>query len=297
MAQRPARVKALYPFDSHFLELPGGVKYHYLDEGQGEPLILLHGNPTWSFYYRHLILALRTKYRVIAPDHIGMGLSDKPQRYSYRLQQHITNFTTLMDHLGLRRSTLIMHDWGGYIGMGYAVGHPNHVSRFVLFNTGAFWFPRYMPWQLRLSRLPVINEVLIRGFNLFAKIALRVAVCHQERLTPDVKAGYLAPYDSWAHRIATVRFVEDIPLSPRHQTYAVLQSITEALPRLSRHPMLIIWGCQDPIFTLRFLQAWEGHFSRAIVKRVEDAGHYVVEDAHERIIPWIEAFLQQHPLS
>ena len=288
------RLHTLYPFVSRYLDLDG-LRYHYLDEGQGEPIVMLHGNPTWSFYYRHLIAALRTRYRVIAPDHIGMGLSDKPQHYPYRLAQHIANFQRLMEHLELRRMTLMMHDWGGYIGMGYATTHPNHVSRFVVFNTGAFWLPDLLPFRLRICRIPLLSEVLIRRFNLFVRIALRVAVAHPERVTPEVRAGYLAPYDSYAHRIATVRFVEDIPFSKRHPTYSVMQSIERALPQLARHPLLIVWGRRDPIFTARFLDAWKQHFPLAVVKEVDDGGHYVVEDAHERIIPWVTEFLESHP--
>ncbi|MBI4597672.1 MAG: alpha/beta fold hydrolase [Candidatus Omnitrophica bacterium] len=287
--------KKLYPFASHDLELPGGLKYHYLNEGQGEPLVMLHGNPTWSFYYRHLITAFRDRYRVIVPDHIGMGLSDKPQHYPYRLAQHIANLELLIEHLHLKRITLVMHDWGGMIGMGYAVRHPQTVSRFVVFNTTAFVDPSVLPFRLRLCRIPLISEVLIRRFNLFARIALRTACSHQERLTPDVKAGYLAPYDSYANRIATARFVEDIPMPATHPTYPVLHAIDQQLEQFQRHPMLIVWGMQDPVFSPAFLRAWERRFPHAQVKRVEDAGHYVVEDASERIISWMHEFLASHP--
>src|SRR3989338_6551111 len=120
--------RKLYPFESHFLDLEG-VRYHYVDEGRGEPVVLLHGNPTWSFYYRRLILDLRQRYRVIAPDHIGCGFSDKPQRYAYTLEQHIANGQALIERLGLARIALVMHDWGGAIGMGSATRHPDTVAR------------------------------------------------------------------------------------------------------------------------------------------------------------------------
>lgn len=279
----------LYPFASQWFDLHG-LRYHYVDEGQGEPLVMLHGNPTWSFYYRHLIAAFRDRYRVIVPDHIGMGLSDKPQRYPYRLEQHIHNVETLIEYLGLRRITLVMHDWGGLIGMGYATRHPERVRRLVVLNTVAFWARECLPLRLRLCRIPLISELLIRRFNLFARIALRVAVRHPERLTPDVRTGYLAPYDSYAHRIGTVRFVEDIPTSAAHPTYAVIQAIEQALPTFIHHPMLIVWGAHDPVFTTKVLAMWQQRFPQAMVKRLEDAGHYVVEDAHERIVPWMNEF-------
>ncbi|MBI4490648.1 MAG: alpha/beta fold hydrolase, partial [Deltaproteobacteria bacterium] len=153
-------IRAIYPFESHFFDL-GGIQYHYLEEGRGEPIVMLHGNPTWSFYYRHLIADLRERYRVIAPDHIGCGLSDKPQKYEYTLKRHIANIEALIQHLALKRITLVMHDWGGPIGMGYAVRHPDNVRRFVIFNTVAFWSP-HIPLILRLCRIPLFGALAIR---------------------------------------------------------------------------------------------------------------------------------------
>ena len=286
-------LKALYPFESHFLNL-GGIRYHYLDEGRGEPIVMLHGNPTWSFYYRRLILDMRSKYRVIAPDHIGCGLSDKPQHYQYTLERHIANLEVLMEHLGLKKITLVMHDWGGPIGMGYAVRHPAVVERFVILNTVAFWSP-HIPIFLRLCRLPVFGPIAIRGLNLFAVVAARVACRHRERMTEEVRAGYLFPYDSYASRIAVLRFVQDIPVNSNHPTHGLLRSIESGLAQFQHHPMIIIWGGKDPVFTGLLLESWKERFPGAIVKEIKDAGHYVVEDAYERIIPWMHEFLERSP--
>ena len=287
-------LRTLYPFESHFLDL-GGIRYHYLDEGRGEPIVMLHGNPTRSFYYRRLIMELRTKYRVIAPDHIGCGLSDKPQQYEYTLERHIANLEALMKHLALKKITLGMHDWGGPIGMGYAVRHADHVKRFVILNTVAFWSP-HIPLFLRLCRLPLFGAIAIRGLNLFAGLATIIACRRRERMTGEVRAGYLFPYDSYANRIAILRFVQDIPVDPRHPTYGVLQAIERGLAQFQCHPMLIIWGCKDPVFTGLLLKSWEERFPGAVVKEIDDAGHYVVEDAYERIIPWINEFLERNPI-
>ena len=129
--------RQLYPFASHTLPL-GSWRYHYLDEGSGEPLLMVHGNPTWSFYWRNLILAFRDRYRVVAPDHMGCGWSDKPQAYPYCLSTHIANLVQLIEHLDLRAVTLLVHDWGGPIGLGAALRVPDRIARLVLFNTGAF---------------------------------------------------------------------------------------------------------------------------------------------------------------
>src|SRR5829696_4990519 len=144
---------SMYPFEGHFLPRPAG-RLHYLDEGTGDPVVMLHGNPTWSFYYRDLVLALRDKYRCVVPDHIGCGLSDKPpaEKYDYSLRSRIDDLEALLDHLDLRENlTLVLHDWGGMIGMGYAARHPERVKRIVAMNTGAFPLPasKLLPRSLR----------------------------------------------------------------------------------------------------------------------------------------------------
>jgi cis-3-alkyl-4-acyloxetan-2-one decarboxylase len=287
-------LRALYGFAPHFLDL-GGIRYHYVDEGEGEPIVMLHGNPTWSFYYRHLISGLREHYRVIAPDHIGCGLSDKPQDYTYTLDRHISNLEVLLQDLRLDQLTLVVHDWGGPIGMGYAVRHPEQVRRFVIFNTAAFWSP-HTPWFLRLGRLPLLGAMTVRNLNVFARLATIVGCRHQERMTNDVRAGYLFPYDSSANRVALLRFIQDIPSDPAHPTYALLRSIESGLAQFRRHPMLVVWGDQDPVFTHAFLEEWRARFPGARVERLPDAGHYVVEDGHERILPWMREFLAGNPV-
>ncbi|HEX7380498.1 MAG TPA: alpha/beta fold hydrolase [Pirellulales bacterium] len=286
--------RALYPFESHWLTLDGH-RYHYLDEGQGEPLLLVHGNPTWSFYWRDLVVGLRGKYRLIVPDHIGCGLSDKPRDYEYRLARHIDNLRRLIEHLRLQRVTLLAHDWGGAIGMGAAVARPEVFSRFVLFNTAAYR-ARRIPWRIRICRTPWLGELAVRGLNGFARAALTMAVARHARMTPAVRAGLLAPYDSWASRIAVHRFVLDIPLSPRHLSYATLAEIEAGLAALRGRPMALVWGMRDWCFTPYFLERFIEYFPEAEVHRLFDASHYVIEDAHERIVPLVEKFLAAHPL-
>jgi pimeloyl-ACP methyl ester carboxylesterase len=286
--------KRLYPFESHWLDLDG-VRYHYLDEGpqNAPPVVMLHGNPTWSFYYRTLVPGISQDYRVVVPDHVGCGLSDKPQAYDYTLEQHIQNVEALIGSLGLKEVTLVLHDWGGAIGMGYATRHPENVARFCVFNTAAFYQPT-LPLRIKVCRIPGLGAVLLRGLNAFARLALPMATGHRERLTPEVKAGYLAPYDSWANRIAILRFVQDIPLERRHRSRKTLGDIEANLYLFSEHPMLIIWGALDFCFTVRdFMTQWQARFPYAETRVVADAKHYVVEDAHERIVPWLLEFLER----
>lgn len=284
--------RPLYPFASHWLE-GDGPRYHYLDEGQGEPLLLVHGNPTWSFYWRELIKPLRERYRVIVPDHIGCGLSDKPQNYEYRLARHVDNLRRLIDRLDLRGLTLLAHDWGGAIGLAAAVAEPERFRRLVLFNTAAFR-SRRIPWRIRLCRTPVLGEFAVRGLNAFARAALTMAVAKPDRMTPAVRAGLLAPYDSWSHRIATHRFVTDIPLTPRHPSYATLEALEQGLVKLRQHPTMFVWGMRDWCFTPHFLERFLEYFPEAEVHRFDDASHYVIEDAHERIVPLVTQFIERH---
>ena len=285
----------LFPFEPRAIELDG-LRYAYVDCGQGDTLLAVHGNPTWSFYWRELIRGLAPKYRVIAVDHIGCGRSDKPHNYAYRLAQHVENLSHFVERLDLRDVTLLAHDWGGAIGLGAAVAQPDRFARFVMFNTAAFRSTR-MPWRIGACRVPILGRLAVQGFNGFARAALRMAVCRHERMTPAVRAGLLAPYDSWRNRQAIYRFVEDIPTSPRHPSYATLRSIEERLPQLADNPWMFIWGMRDWCFTPEFLAQFLTYYPTAEVHRIADAGHYVVEDAHEQIVPLVEQFLEKHPLA
>lgn len=286
--------RSLYPFASHF-QWVGGVKQHFLDEGQGPPLVLVHGNPTWSFYWRNLVLGLRDQYRVIVPDHVGCGLSDKPKNYRYTLTQHIENLAELVRHLDLKQVTLLVHDWGGAIGLGTALRLRERFSRFVLFNTAGFP-PPFIPLRIQACRIPLLGTLGVRGLNLFARAALRMATEKPERMTPAVRNGLLAPYDTWCTRIAIDRFVKDIPTSPRQETWQELARIEDGLKSLAAAPRLLIWGMRDWCFRPECLTRFLEHWPTAEVERYEDCGHYVIEDAHERIIPRLKQFLAEHPL-
>jgi pimeloyl-ACP methyl ester carboxylesterase len=286
----------LYPFDSHWAEIDG-QRMHYLDEGQGPVLLAVHGNPTWSFYWRELVRGLRDRYRVVVPDHVGCGLSDKPSpaEYPYRLARRIADLGRLVEHLGLQEVTLVAHDWGGAIGMGTAAAMPERFSRFVLLNTAAFP-SRRCPWRIRICRIPLLGRLGVQGLNLFARAALRMAVCRRERMTPAVRAGLLAPYDSWRHRAAIHRFVADIPLRAGHPSYETLLGIEAGLAQFRARPVCLIWGMRDWCFTPHFLERFVELFPAAAVHRLDDAGHYVMEDAPERVVPLVGEFLETHPI-
>ena len=284
--------KELYPFTSLYFDLKP-YKLHYIDEGEGEVLLFLHGNPTWSFYYRNLIQSFQARYRCIAPDHIGCGFSDKPQDYNYTLRNHIDNLEKLVDFLGLKNITLVVHDWGGAIGMGLAVRKPGLIKRLVLFNTASF-LSSDIPLRIGLCRMPLLGTILIRYLNLFVRGVLRFGLKRRKRLTKNVRAGYLAPYDTFENRIANLKFVEDIPMDTTVPSYSVIQYIEDNLKKFDGLPTLIIWGSEDFCFNVKFLNKWREIFPRAEVREVCNAGHLVVEDASDEIIPWIEGFLRKN---
>ena len=293
--------RVLYPFTSHTLDR-SGLAYHYLDEGQGEPVVMLHGNPTWSFYYRNLVLALKDARRCIVPDHIGMGLSDKPDddRYDYRLKSRVDDLEALLAHLNCdagTKLTLVMHDWGGMIGMAYAARHPERIGRLVLMNTAAFHLPTdiRLPLALRAIRDTPFGALAVRGFNAFAFTAAHVAA-KRPKMTPAMRKAYCAPYDSWSARIATLRFVQDIPLRPQDPSYATVSETQAALPLFRNTPTMFAWGMRDFVFSPRVLHHWRQHWPHAEVHTFADCGHYVLEDAAQDVCGLVKTFLAQHPV-
>jgi cis-3-alkyl-4-acyloxetan-2-one decarboxylase len=289
LADHPGR-----DFDRH------GLKLHFIDEGSGEPVVMVHGNPTWSFLFRHLIDALAATHRVIVPDQIGCGLSDKPDdaRYSYTLQSRVDDLEQLIDHLGLTGElTLLLHDWGGMIGMTYAARWPERIARLVVCNTAGFHKPatKRMPRTLSLCRNSWLGAFLVRGMNLFCHGTALVG-CRRASMTRDLRAAYVAPYDSWDHRRAILRFVQDIPLSRGDTSYDLVSWTQDRLERLRSVPMLVLWAMKDFVFDRHFLAEWQRRFPAAEVHCFLSAGHYVFEDEEEALRDVVPAFLASHPI-
>ncbi len=268
---------------------------HHLDEGhlhRGERVLLfVHGNPTWSFHWRRLILELRSEFRCVAIDHIGCGLSEKPRRL-LRLEDHIANLCAAVEKLDLNGITLVAQDWGGAIGLGAMLRMPERLERIVLFNTGAFP-PRSMPWRIGLCRAPILGQFAVQGANLFNRAALRMTLARRSKLEPAVAAGYLAPYDSWSNRRAVYGFVRDIPTRPYEETWKTLAGIERGLPSIADRPACLIWGMRDwcfrPDCLERFLEAWP----EAEAHRLTDVGHWVVEDAPDESLAIVRDFLER----
>lgn len=286
----------LYPFTANYFETSQGLKVHYVDEGgrDAPPVLMVHGNPTWSFYWRRLIKALSPTHRTIAPDHIGCGRSDKPGKedYAFTFESRVDDLTALALDLDLSGITLVVHDWGGAIGMAFAVRHPELVERMVVLNTGAFHLPnaKSFPPSLRLARVPAVGDVLVRGANAFVRGANRFCVT-KNPLPKAVAAAYEAPHKSWADRVSVHEFVKDIPLSPSDPAYKLITETQDGLQKLKGKPMLIGWGMRDFVFDHHFLDEWERRFPDAEVHRFEDCGHFIMEDAPDEIVGLVERFV------
>lgn len=287
-----------WPFQPRWFATPAG-QMHYIDEGprSGRPVVLVHGNPTWGFVYRNFVGPLTAAgHRVIVPDHLGFGRSDKPHDASlYTVSGHIERFDALLESLDLHGATVVPQDWGGPIGLSWAVAHPQRAERLFILNT----FAHRPPWKvpiplpLRLFRAPGTGEVLVKGLNMFVRgFMFRAGVTHPERLTAQVRRAYLAPHSSWASRTAMLAFPRQIPSGPDGPVSELAARLEDGLRRhFAARPVAIAWGMKDPAFTPQWLQLWLQTFPRADVLRLPDAGHYLQEDAHERIIPALLRFL------
>lgn len=286
----PSAVRAEYPFGSNTFELSNGATMHFLDEGRGPVVLMLHGNPTWSFYYRNVIRYLSARgYRCIVPDHIGCGLSDKPQDYSYTLRQRIDDVAELVEYLNIGQFSLVVHDWGGAIGCGLAGQRPEALQKLVLLNTGAFPSKR-IPLRIAAIKVPFLGECVVRGLNGFAGPAAIMAA--KIPMKPAVKQGFLWPYRSWHDRVAVWNFVRDIPLRAQHRSYADLERVRVGLKALVDKPVQLIWGGRDFCFTLHFHDRFKECFPNAGSKIYPECGHFILEDGGEAVSQDIWQFLE-----
>ena len=288
--------KQLYDFSPHYASV-AGHNMHYIDEGPGSPVKMLHGNPSWPFMYRDLIRDLRVSRRVIAPDHIGCGLSDMPSddKYIYTLLQRINDLESLLETLDIRRNiTLVMHDWGGLIGAGYAVRHPERITRLVVLNSSAFNVPngKQLHWSIRFCSRSALAASLMERLNAFSAASVLLGV-RKRRMPSLVRKCYKAPYRNSDCRRAVVRFVQDIPFEEGHVSRHTIQEISDSLYKLNRKPMLICWGEKDFVFDLDFLREWQRRFPKAEIKRFPQAGHYVLEDESAAVRAAIKEFLEK----
>ncbi|MCM2303230.1 MAG: alpha/beta fold hydrolase [Elusimicrobia bacterium] len=285
--------KTLYPFTGRRIDL-GGVAMHYLDEGKGETVLMVHGNPTWSFYFREVVKALSPTHRCIVPDHIGMGLSDRPadKRYAYTLKRRVDDLDALMERVAPTGPvTLIVHDWGGMIAMSWAVRHPERIKAIVALNTSCFRLPaeKKFPKGLEIMR-GALTGIPLRALGFARSVVLRTCTA-KKTLSPEERAGYLEPYDGWTASRAVHRFVQDIPLAPGDPAWDVVVDTESKVGAFKDVPMLLPWGLKDWVFDEAFLNGWIERFPKATVKRFPDCGHFLLEDAGEEVVALIKDFV------
>lgn len=289
----PEQIARQMPFARRDIVVDG-VRLSVVDEGQGAPVLFVHGNPTWSYLWRHVMEpARRAGLRVVAPDHAGFGASEKPARAEYySLERHVANLRAVVRELDLHDITLVLHDWGGPIGMGLAVEEPDRIARIVVANTLAFapkekraltkwhaWLST--PWGYRAGV----------WLNAVQRSAMKLGVV--KPLPPDVLHAYRWPMRSRGGRVAAARFVQMVPDGPDHPSALVLRRYAAEYPKLADKPMLVLWADKDRVMRARFAERWLDDFPHAKVLHVApDAGHYWQEDAPEKFAPHIVRFAQ-----
>jgi pimeloyl-ACP methyl ester carboxylesterase len=287
----------LWPFEPRWFETSDG-RMHYVDEGprDGRPVVLVHGNPTWGFLYRNFIGPLaEAGHRAIVPDHLGFGRSDKPSDPElYRIPRHVARLDALLESLDLHDAVVVVQDWGGPIGLSWAVAHPERVSGLFILDT--FAGPQQnLPVPLQLFRTPGVGEVLVKGLDMFVRgFLFRDGVVHRDRLTDEVRRAYLVPHPTWSSRTGELVFPREIP-NPASATGPVAELLTQLERGLEQHfrskPARIMWAMRDPAFTPAVLKEWRKTLPDAPVTKLDDASHYIQEDAHERVVPQLLSFL------
>lgn len=282
----------VYPFEPHYHQTPAG-RMHYVDEGQGEPIVFLHGQPSWSFMYRAPLAGLASRARCIGVDWLGFGRSDKPRHWHYRIDAHAENLDSLIEALGLDGVTLVVHDWGGPIGLGWAVRHPERVKRLVILNTWMWSFAGER-WARVFSRSvgSAPGRLAIRHLDLFVRVFMKRALAHVDggRHWERVRAAYQGQFQGPQDRQGCAVFPQQIlGASPWLEETWRLASI------LAAKPTLFVWGEDDPVFRREVLERLCGAFPRNEVQALPGIGHFVAEELGDGLTKRIAGFLDAAP--
>jgi pimeloyl-ACP methyl ester carboxylesterase len=284
-----------FPFEPRYARVAQDVRLHYVEEGTGDPVLMLHGNPTWSYLYRRFLPPLaRAGYRAVAVDHMGFGRSDRPPGHRrYTMRSHVDNLLAFVRELDLRHLTLVMQDWGGPIGFGLAVEEPNRVTRLVILNTGVGVLPTGTPMPFHEPfRTKGLGEALALGANLFVEAMF--GGMRPASATPLVARAYRAPFPDYYSRVPILAFVRDIPIGHDHPTASYMHEVADRLQKLQR-PTLICWGMGDRILPPMLLEVWKGTYPHAEVMELPEARHYLQEDDSEAVVARMVRFLEANP--
>ena len=278
----------MFPFKSQFFLTSSGHQLHYIDEGKGEPIVFVHGNPSWSFEFRHLIKKLQLDYRCIALDHIGFGLSSRSSCHEdHHPKFHAQNFIALMDHLKLQNVTLFLTDWGGPIGLEFARKYSDRVKRIVIANTWSWPVGKdfhFISFSFIMSSW--LGQFLIKRFNIFVNKVMPKAVGNKHALTEKVMEHYRNAQPSPSDRSACAAL-------PGHIVGATdwLHEIWNDRKKFIDKPTLILWGLKDIAFRKKELEYWKAELTNFEEHIFEDCGHFLAEEAPEKILPVLKAFM------
>lgn len=280
--------KKEYPFKSNYIDLDAG-RMHYIDEGEGSPLVMIHGTPSWSFLYRNLIKVLRKKHRCIAIDMLGFGLSDKPENWSYKPRAHAANFEQLMEHLQLKDVTLLVHDFGAPIGLAYAIQHPENVKNIVMLNSWTWSLSKHQSFSKK-SKLLVgpLGKFLHSKLNVSADVLIHELFEDEENMPEPIKEQYIKalgnPHDS-VRNLACAR--ELVGVSKWYD------ELWKSRRKIQDIPTLILWGKRDRLIKLEALQSWKKFFHECYVIPFEDSGHFLQEENAAEIASYVSNFMQE----
>lgn len=278
-----------FPFESRHA-LVDGVRIHYVEAGVGAPVLFVHGNPTWSYLWRNILPTIAETHRAIALDLPGFGRSERPAGARYDFADHARVIDGFIDALGLERLSLVLHDWGGALGMQWAVTHPERVVSVTLMSTFVAPVGGALRLILRLPRLPGVGWLLVQQLNLFVPLVLRVGVVDRSRLTREVMRRYREPFPDAASRFPIRRWTEQLPALADDPTYRVMERIGAALPTFEP-PVMIVKATRDPILTMGRARWLAATLPNARLEIVEGAGHFVQEDRPEAVAALLRDFL------
>jgi haloalkane dehalogenase len=278
--QLPESLKAIYPFESHYVKLENGENMHYISEGSGETVLLLHGLPTWSFFFKNLILLLRNDFKCIAIDHIGYGLSDKPRKYDYSIKTHIDNAVRFAEIMRFRKFHIVSHDFGTAIALAMTERWPERVSSVSLLNSAVFVLPR-LPAIIMLFKFFPFTLLFSRIFNLFTRVCLHLSLF--SIIQSEISNGYLWPYRKFSNRVAIAAGIDDIPWLQDHPSLDILTPICDKAFILENKKIKFFWAEDDFRYNFDVLKAWAKVLPNAKYKRYQMAGHYLLEDSPEAV--------------
>ena len=279
--------KIEYPFSSNYFEI-NNVRMHYIDEGEGETLLFVHGTPSWSFDFRNIIKDLKDKYRCIAIDHIGFGLSDKPEKYDYSTKNHSNNLEKFITEKALENITLIVHDFGGPIGLNYAIKYPEKIKNLVILNYW-LWSSETDPEYVKLKKLlksPLL-PLLYKYLNFSPKFILPQSF-GEHKLTRRILKQYTQPFSTPKERYGALAFAYSLLNDQKW-----FEELWEKKSFISEKPCLFIWGMKDPVLKPYNLEKFQKGFKNSISVKLEKSGHFPQEEEPLEVSKAIEFFLTQ----